>query len=173
MLYLMVQKYKLCAVHCVNTVLQGPFFSEFTLAALASYLDTKERQMMFQGTPPPPVAISSLRIPTMSPRRRFQYPGSSFSLSFSVAQIGVDNDKQARSIPKSWEHGFRLYHLGQLALGCTYVVLQKALEVWDYHNNPLNCPLAEPAQIDPELENAFICHLHDHWFCIRKVNGEW
>ncbi|XP_016739005.1 uncharacterized protein [Gossypium hirsutum] len=91
MLYLMVQKYKLCAVHCVNTVLQGPFFSEFTLAALASYLDTKERQMMFQGTPPPPVAISSLRIPTMSPRRRFQYPGSSFSLSFSVAQIGVDN----------------------------------------------------------------------------------
>ncbi|XP_040967317.1 ataxin-3 homolog isoform X2 [Gossypium hirsutum] len=74
MLYLMVQKYKLCAVHCVNTVLQGPFFSEFTLAALASYLDTKERQMMFQGTPPPPVAISSLRIPTMSPRRRFQYP---------------------------------------------------------------------------------------------------
>ncbi|TYI33271.1 hypothetical protein ES332_A04G121600v1 [Gossypium tomentosum] len=91
----MVQKYKLCAVHCVSTVLQGPFFSEFTLAALASYLDTKERQMMFQGTPPRPV-------------------------------------------------------------------LQKALEVWDYHNNPLNCPLAEPAQIDPELENAFICHLHDH-----------
>ncbi|TYI87652.1 hypothetical protein E1A91_D04G150300v1, partial [Gossypium mustelinum] len=97
---------KLCAVHCVNTVLQGPFFFEFDLAALASYLDTKERQMMFQGTPPPPV-------------------------------------------------------------------LQKALEVWDYQNNPLNCPLAEPAQIDPELENAFICHLHDHWFCIRKVNGEW
>ncbi|KAA3463788.1 ataxin-3-like protein [Gossypium australe] len=115
-----VQESKLCAVHCVKTVLQGPFFSEFDLAALASNLDTKERQMMFQGTPPPPVAISSLRIPRMSPRRRFQYP-----------------------------------------------------EVWDYQNNPLNCSLAEPAQIDPELENAFICHLHDHWFCIRKVNGEW
>ncbi|KAL0451063.1 UNVERIFIED_CONTAM: Ataxin-3 [Sesamum latifolium] len=23
------------------------------------------------------------------------------------------------------------------------------------------------------MENAFICHLQDHWFCIRKVNGEW
>ncbi|GAV65498.1 Josephin domain-containing protein [Cephalotus follicularis] len=23
------------------------------------------------------------------------------------------------------------------------------------------------------MENAFICHLHNHWFCIRKVNGEW
>lgn len=45
--------------------------------------------------------------------------------------------------------------------------------MWDLQVIPLNCPIAEPAQIDPELENAFICHLHDHWFCIRKVNGEW
>lgn len=52
-------------------------------------------------------------------------------------------------------------------------VLEKALEVWDLQVIPLNCPVAEPAQIDPELENAFICHLQDHWFCIRKVNGEW
>ncbi|KAJ1411276.1 Josephin domain [Sesbania bispinosa] len=52
-------------------------------------------------------------------------------------------------------------------------VLQKALEVWDLQVIPLDSPVAEPAQIDPELENAFICHLQDHWFCIRKVNGEW
>lgn len=47
------------------------------------------------------------------------------------------------------------------------------MEVWDLQVIPLDSPVAEPAQIDPELENAFICHLHDHWFCIRKVNGEW
>ena len=41
MLYHEVQESKLCAVHCVNTVLQGPFFSEFDLAALASDLDRK------------------------------------------------------------------------------------------------------------------------------------
>ncbi|PHU05028.1 putative ataxin-3 -like protein [Capsicum chinense] len=52
-------------------------------------------------------------------------------------------------------------------------VLQKALEVWDLQIIPLDSPVAEPAQIDPELENAFICHLLNHWFCIRKVNGEW
>ena len=46
MLYHEVQELKLCAVHCVNTVLQGPFFSEFDLAVLASDLDRKERQMM-------------------------------------------------------------------------------------------------------------------------------
>lgn len=49
MLYHEVQESKLCAVHCVNTVLQGPFFSEFDLAALASDLDRKERQMMLEG----------------------------------------------------------------------------------------------------------------------------
>lgn len=46
MLYHEVQESKLCAVHCVNTVLQGPFFSEFDLAAVASDLDHTERQMM-------------------------------------------------------------------------------------------------------------------------------
>ncbi|KAJ6303584.1 hypothetical protein OIU77_017459 [Salix suchowensis] len=52
-------------------------------------------------------------------------------------------------------------------------VLQKALEVWDLQVIASDSPVAEHAQIDPDLENAFICHLHDHWFCIRKVNGEW
>ncbi|KAG6401062.1 hypothetical protein SASPL_137907 [Salvia splendens] len=46
MLYHEVQESKLCAVHSVNTVLQGPFFSEFDLAALASDLDRTERQLM-------------------------------------------------------------------------------------------------------------------------------
>ena len=45
--------------------------------------------------------------------------------------------------------------------------------MWDLQVIPLDSPAAEPAQIDPEKENAFICHLQDHWFCIRKVNGEW
>lgn len=49
LLYHEVQESKLCAVHCVNTVLQGPFFSEFDLAALASDLDRRERQMMLQA----------------------------------------------------------------------------------------------------------------------------
>lgn len=52
MLYHEVQESKLCAVHCVNTVLQGPFFSEFDLAALASDLDRTERQMMLEGGVP-------------------------------------------------------------------------------------------------------------------------
>ncbi|XP_030450058.1 ataxin-3 homolog [Syzygium oleosum] len=123
MLYHEVQESKLCAVHCVNTVLQGPFFSEFDLAALASDLDRKERQVMMpQG-------------------------GGDF-LSQESHNVSLDGDFSIQ-------------------------VLEKALEVWDLQVIPLNSPVAEPAQIDPELENAFICHLQDHWFCIRKVNGEW
>ncbi|OAP05815.1 hypothetical protein AXX17_AT3G48560 [Arabidopsis thaliana] len=49
MLYHEVQESNLCAVHCVNTVLQGPFFSEFDLAAVAADLDGKERQVMLEG----------------------------------------------------------------------------------------------------------------------------
>ncbi|VAH81810.1 unnamed protein product [Triticum turgidum subsp. durum] len=52
-------------------------------------------------------------------------------------------------------------------------VLQKALEVWDLQVLPLDSPAAGSSLFDPELEIAFICHLQDHWFCIRKVNEEW
>ncbi|XP_028783578.1 ataxin-3 homolog [Neltuma alba] len=125
MLYHEVQESKLCAVHCVNTVLQGPFFSEFDLAALASDLDHKERQVMVEG------GVSS---------------GDFLS-----------------------EESHNVSLVGDFSIQ----VLQKALEVWDLQVIPLDSPIAEPAQIDPEMENAFICHLQDHWFCIRKVNGEW
>ncbi|KAK7390622.1 hypothetical protein VNO78_25947 [Psophocarpus tetragonolobus] len=121
MLYHEVQESKLCAVHCVNTVLQGPFFSEFDLAALASDLDRRERQVL---------------LPALA------------SADFESHNVSLDGDFSIQ-------------------------VLQKALEVWDLQVIPLDSPVAEPAQIDPELENAFICHLQDHWFCIRKVNGEW
>ncbi|EOA25617.1 hypothetical protein CARUB_v10018965mg [Capsella rubella] len=129
MLYHEVQESNLCAVHCVNTVLQGPFFSEFDLAAVAADLDGKERQVMLEGA-----AVGGFS------------SGDFFSEESHNVSLGGDFSIQ---------------------------VLQKALEVWDLQVIPLNCPDAEPAQIDPELEGAFICHLHDHWFCIRKVNGEW
>ncbi|KAL0333230.1 UNVERIFIED_CONTAM: Ataxin-3 [Sesamum angustifolium] len=122
-LYHEVQESKLCAVHCVNTVLQGPFFSEFDLAALASDLDRTERQMMLGS-------VTGDFLPELS------------------HNVSLDGDFSIQ-------------------------VLQKALEVWDLQVIPLDSPVAEPAQIDPEMENAFICHLQDHWFCIRKVNGEW
>lgn len=128
MLYHEVQESKLCAVHCVNTALQGPFFSEFDLAALASDLDDKERQMMLEG-------------------------------GLASDELAGFNSEESHNVSMDGDFSIQ--------------VLQKALEVWDLQVIPLDCPVAEPAQIDPELENAFICNMQEHWFCIRKVNGEW
>lgn len=125
LLYHEVQEAKLCAVHCVNTVLQGPFFSEFDLAALASDLDQKERLMMEESC---------------------GFSGDFLSEGSYNVSMGGDFSIQ---------------------------VLQKALEVWDLQVIPLDSPVAEASKHEPELENAFICHLLDHWFCIRKVNEEW
>ncbi|KAG9453861.1 hypothetical protein H6P81_006765 [Aristolochia fimbriata] len=129
MLYHEVQESKLCAVHCVNTVLQGPFFSEFDLAAVASDLDRKERQMMLEG-------------------------GGGASGEF--LQFDAEGS-----------------HNVSMGGDFSIQVLEKALEVWDLQVIPLDCPAAEPAKYDPQSEDAFICHLQDHWFCIRKVDGEW
>lgn len=127
LLYHEVQESKLCAVHCVNTVLQGPFFSELDLAALASDLDLRERQMMLEGG--------------------------------GTNVLGDFLTEDSHNVSMGGDFSIQ--------------VLEKALEVWDLQVIPLDSPVAEPSKYDPELENAFICHLLDHWFCIRKVNGEW
>ncbi|TVU36469.1 hypothetical protein EJB05_18405 [Eragrostis curvula] len=128
LLYHEVQEGKLCAVHCVNTALQGPFFSEFDLAALAGDLDQRERQVMLEG-------------------------GGGTAAAGDFLAEGSHN----------------------VSLGGDFSiqVLQKALEVWDLQVIPLDSPAAGSSLFDPEQEVAFICHLQDHWFCIRKVNGEW
>ncbi|KAL6496203.1 hypothetical protein OROGR_029461 [Orobanche gracilis] len=151
MLYHEVQESKLCAVHCVNTVLQGPFFSEFDLAALASDLDRTERQMMLGS-------VTGDFLPEVS-------HNVSLDGDFSIQKLGSRKYSGLTALP------YVVRISGEL--GKHNHVLQKALEVWNLHIIPLDSPVAEPAQIDPEKENAFICHLQDHWFCIRKVNGEW
>ena len=49
LLYHEVQESRLCAVHCVNAVLQGPYFSEVDLASMAQDLDQQEQQVMLES----------------------------------------------------------------------------------------------------------------------------
>jgi ataxin-3 len=49
LLYHEVQESRLCAMHCLNAVLQGPYFSEVDLAGLAERLDQQEQQMMLEA----------------------------------------------------------------------------------------------------------------------------
>lgn len=52
-------------------------------------------------------------------------------------------------------------------------VLARALNSWG-----LKCDRVKMEDImallqDTETEKAFICHLRNHWFCIRRVDGQW
>ncbi|XP_026191913.1 putative ataxin-3 homolog [Cyclospora cayetanensis] len=40
---------RMCALHCLNSVLQGPYFTESELSAIGLELDKKERQLMAEG----------------------------------------------------------------------------------------------------------------------------
>lgn len=40
---------RMCALHCLNSVLQGPYFTEADLSAIGLELDQKERQLMAEG----------------------------------------------------------------------------------------------------------------------------
>jgi Ataxin-3 len=51
LLYFEAQRAALCGVHALNTLLQGPYFSEWDLAAVGQSLDDRERKLMAeQGT---------------------------------------------------------------------------------------------------------------------------
>jgi len=42
---------RLCAVHCINSLLQGPFYNELSLAEIARELDSQEKELLMgQGT---------------------------------------------------------------------------------------------------------------------------
>ncbi|CDJ42561.1 machado-joseph disease protein, putative [Eimeria tenella] len=40
---------RMCALHCLNSVLQGPYFTEAELSSIGLELDQKERQLMAEG----------------------------------------------------------------------------------------------------------------------------
>lgn len=51
--------------------------------------------------------------------------------------------------------------------------MAKALDIWDLKVTSLDAREVEAAKINPQQEVAFICHLQDHWFTIRKVGDQW
>jgi len=50
-------------------------------------------------------------------------------------------------------------------------VIRKALEVMGVVALSINSEDAKTASADPLSEVAFICHLRNHWFSIRRLNG--
>lgn len=40
---------RLCGVHCINSLLQGPFFTEVDLATIAQEIDRQEQELLGGG----------------------------------------------------------------------------------------------------------------------------
>eukprot|EP00879_Flechtneria_rotunda_P011637 GHRR01012156.1.p1 GENE.GHRR01012156.1~~GHRR01012156.1.p1 ORF type:complete len:518 (+),score=186.72 GHRR01012156.1:322-1875(+) len=118
LLYHEKQVAALCGVHCINTLLQGPYFSELDLAQIGYELDQLERQMLDDAAAGPSSNLDE-------------------SGMFSVQ------------------------------------VLAKALQIWGLTAIPTDNKELREAGFDPQQEAAFICNLQEHWFAIRKLNGEW
>eukprot|EP00850_Spirogloea_muscicola_P006200 SM000029S10495 [mRNA] locus=s29:484483:485811:- [translate_table: standard] len=143
LLYHERQEAALCAVHCLNALLQGPFFTEVDLAALAAELDARERAVMAEG-----------------------HGGGT----------GNDGDSgEAGGGGGAAPAGLAAQETGNVAASGNFSiqVLSKALEVWSLQCVPLDAPGAGQARLEPQREEAFLCHLHAHWFTVRKVSGEW
>ncbi|CAI5488211.1 unnamed protein product [Closterium sp. Naga37s-1] len=54
-------------------------------------------------------------------------------------------------------------------------VLSEALAVWGLALTPLDAAnsAAQAAQANPHAQTAFLCHLHRHWFALRRVGEHW
>ena len=39
----------MCGIHCINALLQGPYFDEISMSKIAQQLDDKERQLMMES----------------------------------------------------------------------------------------------------------------------------
>uniref|UniRef100_A0A0G4F1P0 ubiquitinyl hydrolase 1 n=1 Tax=Chromera velia CCMP2878 TaxID=1169474 RepID=A0A0G4F1P0_9ALVE len=119
---------RMCALHCMNSLLQGPEFSEVDFGQIASDLDKKERELMAAG------GISS------DDYKNFMAEGSG-----NAALDGYF----------SWN------------------VMEEALRKKGLQAIQAQKPEMQVCMRDPTLQEAFICHQHDHWYAIRKIRGAW
>ncbi|XP_065913940.1 ataxin-3-like isoform X2 [Dysidea avara] len=118
----------LCAQHCLNSLLQGPYFTPIDLANFARELDEAERERMAEGDTQSVEFLKYMQQPSAN------MDDSGF---FSVQ------------------------------------VLSRALTVWNLELLPLQSKAAQEAQQCPQEQKAFICHLDEHWFTIRKFASTW
>lgn len=120
---------RLCAQHCLNAALQGPYFSAVDLGELASRLDEDERQRM--------------------------------------AECGVDSAEYRRFVNQPSEN---MDDTGYFSVQ----VISRALSLWSLELTPRNSSdaLAQRCRLDPSQAAAFIFHMDNHWFCIRRFAGD-
>ncbi|KAJ8659675.1 hypothetical protein O0I10_004654 [Lichtheimia ornata] len=96
----------------------------------------------------------------------------SYFTAVDLATIGQKLDERERAVVGSST---------ALQQGCNYddsgyfsiQVIQEALSVWDLELIPWRSEEAADARDHPENEVAYVCHLDQHWFTLRKFSVPW
>lgn len=120
----------MCAQHCLNATLQGPYFSAVDLSELAQRLDDDERLQM--------------------------------------AENGIDSPEYRRFIEQP---SGNMDDTGYFSVQ----VISRALSLWALELIPLHSSdtLAQQCRQDPTQVMAYIFHMENHWFCIRRFVDIW
>ena len=120
-----------CGVHCLNTLLQGPHFTEDDLATIASGLDAEEARLLKAAGVPAAGGGSG---------------GGSSQPDFSNAAAG-----------------------GMFSLQ----VLERALNRLSLGAVNINRAGAEGIKASPAAHDAFVCNRAEHWWAVRKLDGQY
>ncbi|CDS06363.1 hypothetical protein LRAMOSA08891 [Lichtheimia ramosa] len=96
----------------------------------------------------------------------------SYFTAVDLATIGQKLDEREQAVVGS---------SSTLQQGCNYddsgyfsiQVIQEALSVWDLELIPWRSEEAADARDHPENEVAYVCHLDQHWFTLRKFSVPW
>ena len=118
-----------CAVHCVNNLLQAPYFTEISLSQIALELDAEEKKLMAGG--------------------------------------GEESADYLRFLARDESDNVNLE--GYFSIE----VIRKALAAFNLEAVNLAAERAAEARGNLVEQTAFVAHLHDHWFALRRINGQW
>lgn len=162
---------RLCAVHALNSLVQGPLFSESDLATIASDLDRIEAELVnggpggasdgFGGALQGAGGAISNTIGGNKGSSNVDWDGN---FSLPVMEKALQQIKIAGNQGASLKNSSNNVSSNTVNQGLTLVNLDKPEVKADIQRlGPSNC------------EEAFVCNSHRraHWYCLRRVKGRW
>ena len=111
----------LCGQHCLNNLLQGPYFTEWDLASIAHEFDRQESALLDAET-----------------RRTYESANVDAQGNFSI---------QVLSSALQRKHNIELHDTRKFE-----------------HRDAMNRPSGQ---------EGFVLNRDSHWYCLRKLHGEW
>lgn len=160
------QEGSLCAQHCLNSLLQGPYFNAVSLAEIAQQLDEIERKHMAMGNVNSPEYLEFL-----------QQPSSNFDDSgyFSIQVIlkGLDFwGLQTVQYNSQAASGIRINPLAETSYICNqsnhWLTIRKFGKQWFNLNSTKMCP----ELISDTYLSLFLAQLQEEGYSIFVIKGE-